>query len=53
MFDTEEEYVGVDDEHMYIHVPPAQPSTNDTPPPQQADENADNVAAEGGPPLEA
>jgi len=23
MFDNEEEYVGVDDEHIYISVPPA------------------------------
>jgi hypothetical protein len=28
IFDNEEEYVGVNDEHMYISVPPAQPSMN-------------------------
>jgi len=28
IFDNEEEYVGVDDEHMYITIPPAQPSLN-------------------------
>lgn len=28
IFDNEEEYVGVNDEHMYITIPPAQPSLN-------------------------
>jgi len=42
-FDIEEEYVGVDDEHMYMPTPPAQP-TQPTEPPQPA-ENEQN---EGG-----
>ena len=28
IFDNEEEYVGVLDEHMYILIPPSQPSMN-------------------------
>lgn len=64
IFDNEEEYVGVDDEHFYMPLPPAQPL------PQPADnaqpaENAqptddvdvdgypDAFAAEGGIPLDA
>jgi hypothetical protein len=52
MFDNEEEYVGIDDENMYIPVPPsnAQPSSN-----AQPNDNAplsnhivDDVAGEGG-----
>ena len=27
-FDNEEEYVGVDDEHMYMPTPPAQPTAH-------------------------
>ena len=30
IFDNEEEYVGVNDEHMYISIAPAQPSMNAT-----------------------
>jgi len=54
IFDNEEEYVGVDDEHMYNPVPPAQPSVNaqtdSSVPTNDANENA---AAEGAIPPEA
>jgi len=52
MFDNEEEYVGVDDEHIYISVPPAQPTTNATAT-HPVDDNSDYIPAEGGVPLEA
>ena len=55
IFDNEEEYVGVNDEHMYISLPPAQPSmnvqTDSSMPTNDANENA--AAAEGGIPPEA
>jgi len=51
MFDNEEEYVGVDDEHIYISVPPAQPTPNATAP-QPVDNGSDYIPAEGGVPLE-
>jgi len=54
IFDNEEEYVGVNDEHMYISIPPVQPSMNATAdssvPTNDANENA---AAEGAIPPEA
>ena len=50
IFDNEEEYVGVNDEHMYISLPPAQPSmnvqTDSSMPTNDANEN--DAAAEGG-----
>ena len=52
MFDNEDEYVGIDDEHIYISVPPAQPTTNATAT-QLVDDNSDYIPAEGGVPLEA
>ena len=52
MFDNEEEYVGVDDEHIYISVPPTQPTPNATAP-QPVDNSSDYIRAEGGVPLEA
>jgi hypothetical protein len=54
IFDNEEEYVGVNDEHMYITIPPAQPSFNaqtDSSMPTNA--TNENVAAEGAIPPEA
>lgn len=51
IFDNEEEYVGVDDEHLYIPIPPAQPIT--TVNAQPSVDNADPVVADGGVPLEA
>lgn len=48
IFDNEEEYVGINDEHMYITIPPAQPSLNaqtDSPMPTNYATN-ENVAAE-------
>jgi len=50
LFDNEE-YVGVDDEHLYITIPPRQPPTTDNVEP--VDENSNHVAADGGLPLEA
>jgi hypothetical protein len=52
MFDNEEEYVGIDDEHVYISVSPTQPTTNGTAP-QPVDDHSDYIPAEGGVPLEA
>jgi hypothetical protein len=49
IFDNEKEYVGVDDEHMYIPIPPAQPSVSFVP----SNDANENVAAEGAIPLEA
>jgi hypothetical protein len=54
IFDNEEEYVGVYDEHMYITIPSAQPSlnvqTDSSMPTNAANEN---VAAKGAIPPEA
>ena len=55
MFDNEEEYVGVNDEHMYMPVPPTEPPTQ---PPTQPEapntaSNDEENSAEGGIPLEA
>ena len=48
IFDNEEEYVGVDDEHMYNPVPPAQPSVNaQTDSSVPTNDANENVAAEG------
>jgi hypothetical protein len=55
IFDNEEEYVGVNDEHMYIPIPPTQPSVNaqnDSSVPAN-DENDNAAAAEGAIPPEA
>jgi len=52
MFDNEEEYVGFDVEHIYISVPPAQPTPNAIAP-QPVDNSSDYIPAEGGVPLEA
>ena len=56
IFDNEEEYVGVDDEHIYrteAHAQPyAQPHEN-AHSPEINDHSSDNLAAEGGIPLEA
>ena len=46
MFDNEEEYVDVDDEHIYISVPHAQPTPNATAP-QPVDNNSNYIPAEG------
>lgn len=59
IFDNAEEYVGVDDEHMYIHVPPSQPaalplvhcSLANAPSPVESHEYVD-ASAEGGVPPE-
>ena len=55
IFDNEEEYVGVDDEEMYMPVP--QPPNEHTKTAQAANtsppEPCPNAAAEGGVPLEA
>jgi len=55
IFDNEEEYVGVHDEHVYISIPPAQPSmntqTDSSMPTNDANENA--AAAEGAIPPDA
>jgi hypothetical protein len=52
IFDNDEEYVGVNDEHLFTTVPPSQPH-----PTTNSDENAtdhnDDVAAEGPRPPEA
>jgi hypothetical protein len=60
IFDNEEEYVGVNDEHMYISVPPAQPSMNAQPslntqsdPSMPTNATNENVTAEGAIPSEA
>jgi hypothetical protein len=54
IFDNEEEYVGINDEHMYITIPSAQPSlnaqTDSSMPTNAANENA---AAKGAIPPEA
>jgi len=50
LFDNEE-YVGADDEHLYIPIPPRQPPTIKNAKP--VDENSDHVDADGGVPLEA
>jgi hypothetical protein len=52
MFDNEEEYVGVDDKHIYILVAPAQPTPNVTAP-QLDGNNSDYIPAKGGVPLRA
>jgi hypothetical protein len=49
IFDNEEEYVGVDDEHIYIPIPPAQPSVSSVP----SNDASENTAAEGAIPPEA
>lgn len=53
MFGNQEEYVGVDDEHIYTPIPSAQPAINDTAPAYPVDENVDHALVEGGFPLEA
>jgi hypothetical protein len=65
MFDNDEEYVGVDDEGLYMHVPSAQaannaqpcnnhaPTADAEPYVHVADQFDDVDAAEGGVPLEA
>jgi hypothetical protein len=63
MFDNDEEYVGVDDEGLYMPVPSAQAANNVEPsnnhaPIANADDSVDDAdqfddsAAEGGVPLE-
>jgi len=51
IFDNEEEYVGDDDEHIYISVPPTHLANTDSA--QPSIDNADLVVADGGAPLEA
>ena len=51
IFDNEEEYVGVDDEHIYISVPPTHLANTDSA--QASVDNADPVVVDGGAPLEA
>ena len=54
--DNEEEYVGVDDEHIYRIEAHAQTQTQphqNAQPPKINDHSSDNLAAEGGIPLEA
>lgn len=62
IFDNAEEYVGVDDEHMYIHVPPSQPTAPTSAEPAHSNQNVGAQAeshknvdapAEGGVPPEA
>jgi len=50
IFDNEEEYVGVDDEHIYISVPPTHPANTNSA--QASVDNAGPVVADGGAPLE-
>lgn len=52
IFDNEEEYVGVNDEHMYIPIPPAQPSLNaQTYSYVPTNDTNENVADEGAIPI--
>jgi hypothetical protein len=60
IFDNEEEYVGVNDEHMYISVPPAQPSMNAQPslnaqsdPSMPTNAANENITTEGAIPSKA
>ena len=59
MFDNEEEYVGVDDEGMYMLVPPhqytnnAQAANSSHPQPRANADANDFGATEGGVPLKA
>ena len=54
IFDNEEEYVGVNDEHMYISIAPAQPSMNATADSSVPTNDANEyVAAEGAIPPKA
>ena len=50
-FDNEEEYVGVDDEHIYISVPPTHPTNTNSA--QASVDNVDPIVADGGAPLKA
>jgi hypothetical protein len=54
IFDNEEEYVGVNDEHMYISIAPAQPSINATADSSvPTNDGNEYAAAEGAIPPEA
>ena len=56
IFDNEEEYVGVHDEHIYISIALAQPSMNvqtDSPSSMPTNDANENAAAEGAIPPEA
>jgi hypothetical protein len=54
IFDNEEEYVGVNDEHMYIPIPPTQPSMNaQTDSSMPTNDETENATAEGAIPPEA
>ena len=45
-FDIEEEYVGVDDEHMYMPTPPTQPTAPTQSADNEQDDGVDNANAE-------